>query len=140
MFSLILAALYVGYKVLISNVDAIVAVENTLGFLWYWHITFAVIKCLIWVLIPLFGIFLGTVSNRSEEKAMGLAMILGSPFILVFMALSSALFLGGVYAIDSGLQGGEVVNQRHLVIGCVLYGIGVLTQKFSGGGSSSKSD
>ena len=140
MFGLILAALYVAFSVLFYDTNAGVAVESTLPFLWYWHMTFAVIKAVIWLIVPIIGIGLGTFADKTDAKLVGLGMLLGSPILLVLMAISSALFLGGIYGIDSGLQGGEVVNQSHLVIGSILYGLGALSQLSSRSSSSSKSD
>jgi hypothetical protein len=39
-----------------------------------------------------------------------------------------ALFLAGVYCVDSGIQGGEIVNQKYVLIGGILYLIGLLGQ------------
>lgn len=127
MFSLILAALYVACRVLFSNSEPLVAFENTLGFLWYWHMTFTVLKVIIWLAVPVIGGIFGVAGN-SDEKLAGIAAVVLSPLLLFFMTLTSILFLGGVYACDSGIQNGEIVNQNHLVMGCILYFLGVLIQ------------
>lgn len=139
MFSLILAALYVACRVLFSNAEPLAAFENTLGFLWYWHMTFTVLKVIIWLAVPVIGGIFG-VAGTSDEKIAGIAAVVVSPFILALMLISSLLFLGGVYAFDSGIQNGEVVNQNHLVMGCILYFLAVLTQLRRTASSSSNKD
>lgn len=139
MFSLILAALYVACRVLFSNAEPLAAFENTLGFLWYWHMTFTVSKVIIWLAIPVIGAIFGAAGD-SNEKIAGIAAVVMSPFILALMLISSLLFLGGVYALDSGIQNGEVVNQNHLVMGCILYFLAVLTQLRRTTTSSSNKD
>ena len=126
MYSLILAALYVACRVLFSNMEPVAAVDRTLPFLWYWHFTFAIVKFIIWLLILLFGA--AVASSNDREKMAGFAILAASPFLLVLFSISSALFLCGVYGLDSGIQEGSVVNQSHVVVGSVLYGLAVLLQ------------
>lgn len=139
MFSLILAALYVACRVLFSNAEPLAAFENTLGFLWYWHMTFTVLKVIIWLAVPVIGGIFGVAGN-SDEKFAGIAAVILSPLLLVLMTITSVLFLGGVYALDSGIQNGEVVNQNHLVIGAILYFLAVLAQLRRTSTSSSSKD
>ena len=79
------------------------------------------------LIIPLAGSILA-ISGDGAKKAGGIALVLSSPLIMFLILLRPALFLGGVYAIDSGIESGEMINQSHLIIGCVLYGIGLLMQ------------
>ena len=139
MFSLILAALYVGCRVLFSDAEPLAAFENTLGFLWYWHLTFAILKGLLWTLVPILGVAFGA-SGDDKQKVAGIAAVVASPFLLVLMLLSSALFLGGVYGMNSGIENGVVVNQNHLVVGVILYFIAVISQLRSHSTSSSSKD
>jgi hypothetical protein len=126
MYSLMLAALYVACRVLFSNMEPVAAIERTLPFLWYWHLTFAIIKFIVWLLIPLFGA--AVASSNDRERLAGAAILVASPFVLVMFLFASTLFLGGVYGLDSGIQEGSVVNQSHVVVGSVLYGLAVLLQ------------
>jgi len=126
MYSLMLAALYVACRVLFSNMEPVAAVERTLPFLWYWHLAFAIIKFIVWLLIPLFGA--AVASSNDRERLAGAAILVASPFVLVMFLFASTLFLGGVYGLDSGIQEGSVVNQSHVVVGSVLYGLAVLLQ------------
>jgi hypothetical protein len=136
MSGLIFAALYVAFKVLFSNTEPVAAVEMTLSFLWYWHMTFAVIKAIIWIFIPIFGgLMLG--AGNDKEKAAGAAIIAVSPIFLVLFSISSALFLCGVYGVNSGIQDGSVINQSHVVVGLILYGLAVLLQMKSKNSSNS---
>jgi len=143
MFSLILAALYVAFKVLFTETDAITAVESTFGFLWYWHLGFAVAKLVVGIVVAL-AAMLGAASGSSttgERTAVVGFIGLLSPLLIFAFMLTSFLFLFGVYAMDSGIQGGVVVNQSRLIIGCVLYGLACLTQiRASRSSSSSSSD
>jgi len=99
MYSLMLAALYVACRVLFSNMEPVAAVERTLPFLWYWHLTFAIIKFIVWLLIPLFGA--AVASSNDRERLAGAAILVASPFFLVMFLFASNMFLGGVYGLDS---------------------------------------
>jgi hypothetical protein len=132
MLGLILAGLYVAYAIVINSVAPVVAVEATLGFLWWWHIIWGAVLIGLGLLMPLLGAVVAT-----ENKALGIGLVAASPVIMFFICLIPALFLGGVYAIDSGIQGGEIVNQSHVIVGSVLYGLGVLL-RLSSRNSSSK--
>lgn len=135
MFGLILSAIYVACQVLFSNAQPLSAFENTLGFLWVWHMTFAVLKAIVWLIIPVIGAIFGFVGD-SNEKLAGITAVVLSPLLLIMMSITSILFLGGVYALDSGIQNGEIVNQNHVVVGAILYFLGVL---FNVGNKSSSS-
>jgi len=139
MFSLILAALYVACRVLFSNAEPLSAFESTLGFLWIWHMTFAVMKVIIWLAVPILGAVFGAAGDGNEKVA-GIAAVLVSPVLLILMLISSVLFLGGVYALDSGIQNGEIVNQNHVIVGVILYFLAVLTQLRRTASSSSSKD
>jgi hypothetical protein len=141
MFSLTLAMIYVACKVMFSETEFLAAFEATLPFLWYWHMTFAVIKAGFLGLIPVIGAVLAT-SGKDDEKnwIAGLGLLAASPILFVLMMISSALFLGGVYALDSGIQGGQVINQSHVTVGCILYGLAMLGQLRGTTTSSSSKD
>lgn len=137
MYGTIFAALYVGISVM-SGTDLVLAVERSLPFLWYWHMTFAVVKTLVGALFPLFASFLVAAGN-DDEKLAGIAMWIASPFVMFLMLILSVIYLVGVSCINSGLQDGEVINQGHVIIGCVLYGLAFLLQ-IKGTSSSKSSD
>jgi hypothetical protein len=127
MFGLILAAVYVVWKIMTSDIEPLYVFENTLGFLWCWHMTFLVIKGVIWLIVPLVGALFGVAGNR-DEKFAGIAAVVLSPLLLFIMAISSVLFIGGVYSLDSGIQDGQIINQSRVVVGSILYFLGTMFQ------------
>lgn len=127
MLGLIFAALYTAFAIVANNTSPIAAVELTLGFLWYWHVVFSCIIGFILLAVPFIGLVV-MVNGNKKNKTIGAALLLGSPIILFLGALMPALFLGAVYAIDSGIQDGEVVNQNNIIVGGILYGIAILGQ------------
>ena len=134
MVGLILAALYAAYAIVANEVTPVAAVEATLPFLFYWHCFWGAILVLVGLLVPLGGTLLSIGGSTGGERAAGLAMLLGSPLIILLLILGPALFIGGVYCVDSGIEGGEIVNQNHVIVGGVLYGIAILCRlcsKFS---------
>lgn len=139
MFGLILAAIYVAYNVLVSNAEPLSAFENTLGFLWTWHIIFAASKAIIWLIVPVVGAIFGVVGD-SNEKIAGVTAVVLSPLLLFAMSITSILFLSGVYALDSGIQNGEIVNQNHVILGAILYFLGVLFNIGNRSSSTKKQD
>jgi hypothetical protein len=120
MLGLILAALYVAFSLVAHDTQPVAAVESTLGFLWYWHVLLA----LVGLLVPLGGMVLA--SGSGTDRVAGLSLLAGSPVILLLLLLIPGLFLGGVYCVDNGIQSGEIVNQNHVVVGGILYGLGIL--------------
>ena len=128
MLGLIFAVLYAAFAIVVNDVQLIAAAESTLGFLWYWHVVFAVLITVILLLVPLGGSILMLGGDNAKDKGIGVAVLLSSPFIFLLGALGPALFLGAVYAVDSGIQGGEIVNQNHVIVGGVLYGVAILSQ------------
>ncbi len=130
MFGLILAGLYVAYSVVFNNVQLTPAVESTLGFLWWWHIAFSCVGLLIGLLIPLIGSLIA-IGGKGKERAAGAAVVLASPIILVLILFAQILFLGGVYAVDNGIENGEVVNQGSVIVGAALYGFAILMRLFN---------
>lgn len=139
MFALILAAMVVACQMLFSNREPLAAIESVLPFVWYWHIMWLVTKFFFWLLMPLVGI-ISAGADDDRAKMGGWIILAASPFVLFGLMLKSVLFLGGVYAIDSGIQMGEIVNQSHLVVGCILYGLAILSQVMFKTSSSSKND
>jgi hypothetical protein len=140
MFGLILAALAVAYQMLMKNTEPVVAVESVLPFLWYWHMTWACVKFCVWLIVPVLGGLFGIGGSTRGERNAGVGFLLVSPFILCLMMISSILFLGGVYGLDSGLQGGEMIKPSHVVVGGVLYGLALLSQRLSAKASNSRKD
>ena len=130
MFGLVLAAIYVAFHVLFSNSELLSAFEKTLPFLWYWHMIFTVFKAIVWILLPICGVFL-SVAGDHKEKVAGVGMLVASPILLIVFSVSSILFLLGVYGIDSGIEDGSIKNQSHVIIGFVLYFLGILVSKSS---------
>jgi hypothetical protein len=137
MLGLIFAALYVAYSVVVQDSTPLVAFESTLGFLWYWHIVWGSVLILIGLLVPLGGLVMTAAGGDKKTKAAGLAVLAGSPIVFLLLLFVPGLFLGGVYCLDSGIQGGEVVNQNHVIVGGILYGLGILLRLASRGSSKS---
>lgn len=134
MLGLILAALYVAYAIVANEVAPVSAVEATLPFLFYWHCFWSAIIILIGLCVPLGGAFLTLGGSTGKERAAGLALLAGSPLIIVLLLLGPLLFIGGVYCVDSGIEAGEIVNQNNVFVGGILYGIAILCRlcsKFS---------
>jgi hypothetical protein len=132
-----------------QKVTAEVAVASTMGFLWYWHLTFACIFGAIVGIVFLIGCG-AIVVGDSKTKGMGIAgAFVGAPLLLLLVAIGSTLFLGGVYCFEDSIARdpatGEVLpfaawNGQLMVVGCILYGLGALRQisaKFSSNSSSS---
>ncbi len=149
MFALVLAALYTAYSMVTASVTAEVAVASTMGFLWYWHLTFA---CIFGAVVAL--IFLvscgAVIFGSAGTKGIGaLGALLGTPLLLLLGAIGSALFMGGVYCFDASIahdpETGAILpfaawNGQLMVVGCILYGLGALRQlgaKISSSSSSS---
>lgn len=139
MFGLILAAMYVACRIMFSDTEPLVAFENTLGFLWYWHMTFFVIKTIIWMIVPLVSVLFGVVGDR-EEKMAGIAALVVSPLLLFIIMISSVLFIGGVYSLDSGIQDGQIINQNRVIVGAILYFLAMMAQMKPKGNNSNKSN
>lgn len=138
MLGLILAALYVAYAIVANEVAPVAAVEATLPFLFYWHCFWGAILILVGLCVPAGGAFLAIGGSKGTERAAGLALLAGSPLIILLMVLGPALFIGGVYCVDSGIEAGEIVNQNHVIVGGILYGIAILLRLCSKSSSSSK--
>ncbi len=142
MFSLILAAISVACQMLFWDVSAVAAVESTLWWLWGWHMAFAIFKIVCGLVVTVLA-FVGAtnaVDTSGEATAVGVMIAMGSPLIMALFMIGSILFLGGVYAIDAGIQGGEVIDQSKVVLGSILYGLGVLMQYNRSRNSSSSGD
>jgi len=137
MFGLVLAAIYVAFHVLFSNMEPLVAVEKTLPFLWGWHMIFAVFKTVVWMLFPILGSILAFAGDN-KEKATGVGLLAATPIFLIIFSLSSTLFLLGVYGVDSGIEGGSINNQSHVVIGSILYFLAILLSRSNSRLNSSK--
>lgn len=127
MLGLVFAAFYVAFAIVVNNTPPIAAIESTLGFLWYWHVVFACIIGIILLIVPIAGLF-AAVNEDGKQKVFGAIVMLCSPLIFLLGMMGPALFLGAVYAVDSGIQDGEIVNQTHVIVGGFLYGVGVLNQ------------
>ena len=127
------------FKVLFSDTQPMSAFEATFGFLWYWHMTFAVLKVLFGVGATILGVVAGSeAADTRGERLTILSLIgVGTPLLMILLMINSLLFLGGVYAWNSGVQAGQIVNQNHFVVGCILYGLACLSQMRSASASSS---
>lgn len=150
MFALVLAALYTAFTMVTAKTSAEVAVASTLGFLWYWHLTFAVIFGIIIAIVFLVSCG-AVVFGSGNAKGIGaLGALIGTPLLLLLGAIGSALFLGGVYCFGEAIahdpETGAILpfaawNGQMMVMGCILYGLGCLRQigtKLSSSSSSSK--
>ena len=149
MFALVLAALYTAYTMVASKVTAEVAVASTMGFLWYWHMTFAVIFGIIIAIVFLVSCGAIVFGSGGTKGIGALGALIGTPILLLLGAIGSALFLGGVYCFDASIahdpETGAVLpfaawNGQLMVVGCVLYGLAILRQigtKISSSSSSS---
>jgi len=150
MFGLVLAALYVAYSMVVTKVAAEVAVASTVGFLWYWHLTFA---CIFGAIVAvIFLVSCGAiVFGSGEVKGVGaLGALVGTPLLLLVGAIGSVLFLGGVYCFGEAIaydpETGAVLpfaawNVPFMVIGGILYALGALRQigtRISSSSNSSK--
>jgi hypothetical protein len=148
MLGLILAMLYVAWSMVTSGSTMEVAVASTMPFLWYWHLVFACIFGTIVVIVFLLGL-LGMLAGDDETKMLGAAgSFIAAPLMLVLGAIGSALFLGGVFCVSESItidpETGQAAafsawNMQMFVLGCILYGIGLLKQisaKFSTASSS----
>jgi hypothetical protein len=149
MIGFILAMLYVAYSVVVNSMTAESAIASTMGFLWYWHVVFAAVLGVIvagMFILGLCGAVFG--GQHDGTRAMGvLTMFVGVPLMLFLLSLGSAVFLGGVHCVGSSIARdaatGDVLpfsawNTQMLVIGCGLYGVGLLWQLMSKSTSSSK--
>jgi len=141
MFGLAIAAVIFMCSFLFSGGDAtaLQCVAAGLPFLWYWHWTWCVIKIGFGLCLGLVGLFaVGALDGK--DRVAGLALMALSPLVLVLMCVTSALYIGGVYSLQQGIVEGEVASQQHVIVGCVLYGIGVLFQLLSKSSTSTKKD
>ena len=138
MFSFILAALCVAYQMLMHDVSAVASIENALPYLWTWHMVFAILKVFFSVIVIIIVLIAGwKAPDTTGERAATISLILlASPLLAFLMLVNSVLFLGGVYAIDAGLEGGVVVDSGKIVLGSILYGLAVLIQLRSTSSSS----
>lgn len=143
MLGFLLAVLYVGFMVIVNNTDATSAGANTLPFLWWWHIVWTVLIFLVSLLVPLLGLLALIFADKGKEKAAGAGFILFYPFMLVALLISAALFLGGIYLVETSItwENGiaTITDTSHAVTGAVMYGVGILAQLFRRAASSSKS-
>ncbi len=128
MLGLIIAVFIFLFGFLTDDTDqsALYFVASTFGFLWVWHWIWASVKAAI-----------GAVNTWG-----GLALLVASPFIAVLMLIMSALFLSAVYCLQLGIsvETGEIISQKHLISGAVIYGIGCLLQLCSRVSSGSSRD
>lgn len=127
MFGLILALIYVAFDVLMTETGVVESVEGVLPFLWYWHMTFAVMKLCCWLIMPLIGTLLG-LNGGSDDRWVGLTIVAISPLFLLLVSISSVLFLTSVYAVDAALNNGVVTNQGKLILGGIMYGLATMLQ------------
>lgn len=132
MFGLVFAALWVAFCVVINKSSVDLSVISALSFLWYWHITWGCVKCVLPVgslLIGMFGAIFGESSGeRLAFAGGGLAVAI---ILVVAIAITSALFLGGVYCFQEAVVDGKPIQDwdaTYMIIGGVLYGVGCLLQ------------
>lgn len=139
MFGLIIAAFIFLFGFLADDSDqpALYFVASTFGFLWVWHWIWASVKAVVACGIGVLGLIAAGTGN-----AWGLAILFASPVIVVLMLISSALFLSAVYCLQLGISvdTGEVISEKHLISGVVIYGIGCLIQLGSKVSTSSSKD
>jgi len=133
MLGLILAVLYVAYSMVTTGASAETAFAATLPFLWYWHVTWAVIFGILVGLLFLIS-FIALFGKKTAGLG-ALGMFVASPLVLVLGALGSALFLGGVYCVDQAIPMADGTaapfaewNIQLFVVGCILYGLACLRQ------------
>ena len=133
MFGLILAALYVAYNMAANGTTAETAMASTLPFLWWWHIVFVVLLGVIAFIV--FLVSLGVMCSKGNGAMGAAGAFLLTPLVIILGAISSALFLGGVYCAELAIPMTETGaapfsewNMPLFVVGCVLYGIAVLKQ------------
>lgn len=146
MFGLILSALYVAFTMVTTKVSAEVAIASTMGFLWYWHCVFAIVFGIIVAIVFLVSCGALAFGNSSTRGIGACGVFIGTPILLIAGAISVSLFLGGVYCVDASIaydsETGTVLpftdwDSQLMIMGCVLYTLGILGQISSKMSSSS---
>jgi len=148
MIGLAIALICGAWSLVVNNATVAAAVVGTLPFLWWWHVGWACVAALVIGLV--FLVSTGCLfAKDSALKAGGLAgMFIASPLIAIMTAISSALFLGGVYCADVATRCAdtgaalptEEWNMPVFICGCIMYGLACLRQlstKISASSSSS---
>ena len=145
MLGLILALLYVAYQVGANSVAANVAVANTFGFLWGWHLTWTIVWGIIIALIFLIGLVV--TAGAKTGKGYGLlASFAIAPVLAIITAIRQTLFLGAVALMTKAGMGAEGVlpwdqwNITLVIIAGIMYLVAVVFQRNSYNFSSKKSD
>jgi len=131
MFGLVLAVLFLAYAV-VTHMPVEAALVSLLGFLWWWHIAATVVVSAILLPVVLGGT---TVSLAAKRPGLGALVLLGGrPLVVILMAISQTLFLGGVYLVQLASVGPTGTlplaqwNMTFVVIGCIMYVLGCLRQ------------
>jgi hypothetical protein len=146
MFGLILAALWIAFGVATAGITLHAGVASALPFLWVWHIIWAcVFGLVVFIIFCISGV--ATIGGKGEVRGAGaIGMFAVTPLLILLVVIGSALFLGGVYCVDASVatcpETGAVLpfdqwNSSMLVMGCVLYGLGLLRQMTSNSSASS---
>jgi hypothetical protein len=130
MFGTIIAALIWAYKVVIGGTTTLLALKEVLPFLWVWHWIFAGIHGLIVVVLILCTVAGVAFAKTGIGRAGSFLAFLTSPLWACLFFICSALYLGGVYAVNHAIivndGSAQVSNQTNLIVGCVLYGLALL--------------
>lgn len=125
MLGTIIALLAWAWKVVMGDLTPTAALHDVLPFLWYWHMVFGVligaIAILMLVLLLLMIIF-----GDKKEKLTGFLGTITSPLWLVLCLSRTALYLGGVYALQRAYMSDGTFNSSKAIVGAVLYGTAIL--------------
>jgi hypothetical protein len=67
--------------------------------------------------------------GKGKKKIAGADVVGVSVVVFLAMIITSVFFLGGVYSIQKGISdSGELLSKEHIVVGCILYIIGIFVQ------------
>lgn len=141
MLGTIIAALIWAWKVVIGGTSTLLALKEVLPFLWIWHWIFAGVIGAIVAILIIISIAGVALAKSGAGKVGSFFAFITSPLWACLFFIGSALYLGGVYAVDHAISiqdcSAIVSNQTNLIVGCVLYGLALLLALRARGSSSS---
>jgi hypothetical protein len=122
----IIAVLIWGFKVVVVGKTPMSALVSVLPFVWYWHATWACIWGVVLIVIALVALLGSFFAESGGKRMAAFGIFLTSPLWMGLALMRSALFLGGTYALQMSLNDTGVTDQNKFIVGCVLYGLGLL--------------